>query len=619
MNRQPTPPKRPAAPRPADVKSAPVEGMVPPVQSAQPEGRLTQERLLSWLLADKLIGLQQVEQLRVSQPGRGEDTRHPLIRIGEQGWVSATHPPFPLSLERLTRWLAEKVGLPYVRIDPLKIDVEAVTKLVSQAYAQRFRFLPIEVDAENVTVATAEPYLREWELELSRILQRKIRRVIANPKDINRYLTEFYGVSRSIFGATRASTEGSVVTNFESLTELGKVGEPDANDQHIVHLVDWLLQFAFEQRASDIHVEPRRELSRIRFRIDGMLHQVHELPTPIVTAITSRLKSLGRMDVADKRRPQDGRVKTKTPAGKEVEMRLSTMPTTFGEKLVLRIFDPQVLSRSFAELGFGDHDLACWQRMVENPHGFILVTGPTGSGKTTTLYCALKQIARPEYNVCSIEDPIEMVEPQFNQMQVQPAIDVDFATGVRTLLRQDPDIIMIGEIRDRETADVAIQAALTGHLVLSTLHTNGAPSAITRLIDIGVQPFLIGASLLGVVAQRLVRTLCAHCKKPGKLDWSGWQALTANIHVAAPKEVYKPVGCDECRHTGYRGRTGLYEILTMNREMRDLIRPQVDSGTLRDAAIRSGMRDLRQSGAEKVAAGVTTLEEVISVIPPQES
>src|SRR5579885_1718324 len=376
MNRQPTPPKRPAAPRPADVKSAPVEGMVPPVQSAQPEGRLTQERLLSWLLADKLIGLQQVEQLRVSQPGRGEDTRHPLIRIGEQGWVSATHPPFPLSLERLTRWLAEKVGLPYVRIDPLKIDVEAVTKLVSQAYAQRFRFLPIEVDAENVTVATAEPYLREWELELSRILQRKIRRVIANPKDINRYLTEFYGVSRSIFGATRASTEGSVVTNFESLTELGQVGEPDANDQHIVHLVDWLLQFAFEQRASDIHVEPRRELSRIRFRIDGMLHQVHELPTPIVTAITSRLKSLGRMDVADKRRPQDGRVKTKTPAGKEVEMRLSTMPTTFGEKLVLRIFDPQVLSRSFAELGFGDHDLACWQRMVENPHGFILVTGP---------------------------------------------------------------------------------------------------------------------------------------------------------------------------------------------------------------------------------------------------
>ncbi|HTT09240.1 MAG TPA: ATPase, T2SS/T4P/T4SS family [Gammaproteobacteria bacterium] len=608
MNRQPTPPPK----RPAAVAA-------PAAQSAKPEGRLGLEQLLNWLLADKLILKQHIEQLRNAAPGRVEDTRHPLIRISEQGWVSATQPPYPLSLERLTRWLAERVGLPYLRIDPLKIDVEAVTKLVSQAYATRFSFLPIAVDAEAITVATAEPYLREWETELARILQHKIKRVIVNPKDVERYLKEFYGVSRSIFGATRTSSEASLAGNFESLTELGKIGEPDANDQHIVHLVDWLLQFAFEQRASDIHVEPRRELSRIRFRIDGMLHQVHELPTPIVTAITSRLKSLGRMDVADKRRPQDGRVKTKTPAGKEVEMRLSTMPTTFGEKLVLRIFDPQVLSRSFTELGFGEHEFASWQRMVENPHGFILVTGPTGSGKTTSLYCALKQLARPEYNVCSIEDPIEMVEPQFNQMQVQPAIDVDFATGVRTLLRQDPDIIMIGEIRDRETADVAIQAALTGHLVLSTLHTNDAPSAITRLIDIGVQPFLIGASLLGVVAQRLVRTLCSHCKKPGKLEWSGWQALTANIHVAAPKEVFLPVGCDECRHTGYLGRTGLYEILTMNREMRDMIRPHVDSGTLRDAAIRSGMRDLRQSGAEKIVAGITTLEEVLSVIPPQES
>jgi general secretion pathway protein E len=510
--------------------------------------------------------------------------------------------------------------MPYVRIDPLKIDVESITRLVSQAYASRFRFLPIEVTSDTVTVATAEPYLRDWEQEIARILKRRIVRVIANPKDIDRYLVEFYGVSRSILGASRSANEpASAISNFEQLTELGRVGEPDANDQHIVHLVDWLLQFAFEQRASDIHVEPRRELSRIRFRIDGVLHLVHELPTPIVTAITSRLKSVGRMDVADKRRPQDGRVKTKTPSGKEIEMRISTMPTTFGEKMVLRIFDPEVLNRSFADLGFGDEDLRRWQAMVEHPHGFILVTGPTGSGKTTTLYTALKQLARPEYNVCSIEDPIEMVEPHFNQMQVQPAIDVDFASGVRTLLRQDPDIIMVGEIRDRETADVAIQAALTGHLVLSTLHTNDAPSAITRLIDIGVQPFLIGASLLGVMAQRLVRTLCVHCKQPGDLDLIGWQALVSNLHVLAPKRVYLPVGCDECRHTGYLGRTGLYEILTLNREMRDLIRPNVDSVTLRDAAIRSGMRDLRLSGAEKIVAGLTTLEEVLAVIPPPEA
>jgi len=383
--------------------------------------------------------------------------------------------------------------------------------------------------------------------------------------------------------------------------------------------VDWLLQFAFEQRASDIHIEPRRDLSRVRFRIDGVLHQVHELPTPIVTAITSRLKSLGRMDVADKRRPQDGRIKSKTPGGKEIEMRLSTMPTTFGEKLVLRIFDPQVLNRSFADLGFGDHDLACWNAMVANPHGFILVTGPTGSGKTTTLYSALKQLARPELNVCSIEDPIEMVEPQFNQMQVQPAIDVDFASGVRTLLRQDPDIIMVGEIRDRETAEVAIQAALTGHLVLSTLHTNDAPSAITRMMDIGVQPYLIGATLLGVVAQRLVRTLCPHCKVPGAIDPAGWQTIIAGHDLPPPPTGFLPAGCDECRHTGYLGRSGLYEILTMDAPLRQMIRPSVDSVALREAAIRQGMRTLRLSGAEKIAAGTTTIEEVLTVIPPREA
>ena len=591
----------------------------PPHPAPGGDNRLTIEKLVGMLFTDQLITTQQLEQIRVAVTGKSDDNRHPLVRIAEQGWYSATKPSYPLTLERLTRWLADRLRMPYVRIDPLKIDVESVTKLVSQAYASRFRFLPIEVNADTVTVATAEPYLRDWEQEIARILKRRIVRVIANPRDVDRYLVEFYGVSRSILGATRSASEpGSAINNFEQLTELGRVGEPDANDQHIVHLVDWLLQFAFEQRASDIHIEPRRDLSRIRFRIDGVLHQVHELPTPIITAITSRLKSVGRMDVADKRRPQDGRVKTKTPAGKEIEMRISTMPTTFGEKMVLRIFDPEVLNRSFGELGFSEEDLRKWQIMVENPHGFILVTGPTGSGKTTTLYTALKQLARPEYNVCSIEDPIEMVEPQFNQMQVQPAIDVDFAGGVRTLLRQDPDIIMVGEIRDRETADVAIQAALTGHLVLSTLHTNDAPSAITRLIDIGVQPFLIGASLLGVMAQRLVRTLCVHCKQPGDLDRIGWHALVANLHVLAPKQVYRPVGCDECRHTGYLGRTGLYEILTLNREMRDLIRPNVDSVTLRDAAARTGMRDLRLSGAEKIAAGLTTLEEVLAAIPPPE-
>ncbi|MGE0384563.1 MAG: GspE/PulE family protein [Gammaproteobacteria bacterium] len=587
-------------------------------EPAQPPGehRLRLEWVLERLRADGLIGEQQIAQLPPAGARRRADPRHPLVVVADQGWHSATRPSYPLTLERLTRWLADACGLPYVRIDPLKIDVEAVTKLVSQAYATRFHFLPIEVNDTSVTIATAEPDLRDWEREIARILKRRIERVVANPRDIERYRTELYGVSRSISGASKSSADPlSKVQNFESLTELGKVGEPDANDQHIVHLVDWLLQYAFEQRASDIHIEPRREQGNIRFRIDGMLHLVNQLPGPVIAAISSRLKSLGRMDVADKRRPQDGRIRTKTPAGEEIELRLSTMPTTFGEKLVMRIFDPSVLSRSFAELGFTDHDLSLWNAMVSRPHGVVLVTGPTGSGKTTSLYCALKQLARPEINVCSVEDPIEMVEPQFNQMQVQPQIGLDFAAGVRTLMRQDPDIIMVGEIRDRETAGMAIQAALTGHLVLSTLHTNDAPSAITRLVDIGVQPFLIAATLLGVVAQRLVRTLCPHCKTTGATDPATWRLLATPAELAMPANVCLPAGCDECRHTGYLGRIGLFEILALAGPVRDLVRPEVDASTLRRAALAAGMRPLRLSGAHRVAAGMTTPEEIFNAVP----
>jgi general secretion pathway protein E len=424
-------------------------------------------------------------------------------------------------------------------------------------------------------------------------------------------------VSRTIIGATNEKRDEPIalIQNFEQLIKVGKAGEPDANDQHIVSIVDWLLQFAFEQRASDIHLEPRREKGRIRFRIDSVLHVVHELPVVLMGAITSRLKSLGRMDVTDRRRPQDGRVKTITPSGKEVEMRLSTMPTTFGEKLVIRIFDPEMLVKSYKELGFTNHDQTQLNEMVNNPHGIILITGPTGSGKTTTLYSTLNQIARPEINICTIEDPIEMVEPQFNQMQVQQSIGVDFASGVRTLLRQDPDIIMIGEIRDQETADIAIQAALTGHLVLSSLHTNDAPSAITRLIDIGMQPFLLNATIQGIVAQRLLRTLCVHCKEVVKTDKKAWDEFSKPNKLKMPSTICRPIGCDECRHTGYMGRTAIYEILKMNSTLRDNISSQTDLDTLREIAIKTGMRTLKIGAAQKVADGLTTLEEAFSVLP----
>jgi len=583
------------------------------------EEKLKLDYVLNQLCHDGMITEQQQSQLTV-RTGKSSSSLHPLVVVADQGWYSAAEPEVPLTLERLTQWLAKKTGFPYLRIDPLKIDVNKVTRMVSQAYATYMNILPIEVTGKVLTVATCEPFLSEWESELSRLVNLRIRRVIANPRDIERYLIEFYGISRSVLGAVfdKSNETISRIQNFEQLFEVGKMGEPDANDQHIVSIVDWLLQYAFEQRASDIHLEPRRDKGRVRFRIDGVLHQVHEFPIILMGAIASRLKSLGRMDVTDKRRPQDGRIKTRTPSGNEVEMRLSTMPTAFGEKLVIRIFDPEMLFKSFAQLGFTRHEQRCWTAMTDNPHGIILVTGPTGSGKTTTLYSALKTLARPEFNICTIEDPIEMVDPQLNQMQVQNVIGVTFASGVRTLLRQDPDIIMIGEIRDFETADIAIQAALTGHLVLSSLHTNDAPSAITRLIDIGAQPFLISATLLGVLAQRLVRILCPHCKRPAELNIDAWHKLVAPFNMSMPEKTYRAVGCDECRHTGYLGRIGIYEALSVNKTLRNLISSSADLEVIRSAALKQGMRTLRLSGAQKIAEGLTTLEEIYAVIPADE-
>jgi len=575
--------------------------------------KLTLDYVLKQLLEDKLITEQQHAQFTASHK---PDKTHPLVILSDEGWKTPGEQSYPLTLERLTQWLAEKTNIPYVRIDPLNVDVNKVTSLVSQAYAANLKILPLEMNSKELIVANCEPFFDSWEQELSRIVKLRIKRVLVNPKDIDRYLIEFYGISRSILGAVLDSDgTRSKLQNFEQLIEVGKMGEPDANDQHIVSIVDWLLQFAFEQRASDIHLEPRRDKGKIRFRIDGLLHQVHEFPIVLMGAISSRLKSLGRMDVTDRRRPQDGRIKTKTPTGDEVEMRLSTMPTAFGEKLVIRIFNPEMLYKSFSDLGFGTHEIKHWENMAKNPHGIVLVTGPTGSGKTTTLYSALKQLARPDNNICTIEDPIEMVDEQLNQMQVQQNIEVDFATGVRTLLRQDPDIIMIGEIRDYETADIAIQAALTGHLVLSSLHTNDAPSAITRLIDLGIQPFLINASLLGILAQRLVRTLCSHCKQATTLNKDAWNKLTAPPKLKVPRNCFKAVGCDECKHTGYLGRIGIYEILPMNPELQKMIADNTNIKTFRAAALKQGMRSLRISGAQKVAEGLTTLEEIFSVIP----
>ncbi|OIQ99266.1 type II secretion system protein E [mine drainage metagenome] len=587
----------------------------------QKEHRLTLAEVVDALVADGLVDGSEAERfLKERRYFRGDI--HPLIVVAEQKWKSASPPHRVLDIEALCQWLAQWCALEYLHIDPLKIDFAAVTEVVSNAYATRFRVLPVEVTAREVVVATAEPFQRAWEEELRPILRKEIRRVIANPDAIARFQVEFYNLAKSVKTAMAGggASGGAGLTNFEQLVELGRANRNfDANDQHIVRIVDWLWQYAFEQRASDIHIEPRRDLGIVRFRIDGVLHQVYQIPMPVLNAMTSRIKILGRMDVVEKRRPQDGRIKTRTPEGTEVELRLSTLPTVFGEKLVMRIFDPEVLVRDARELGFSEEDKARWGRMTAQPNGIVLVTGPTGSGKTTTLYTTLKALATPEVNVCTIEDPIEMVEPSFNQVQALAGIDMGFAEGIRALMRQDPDIIMVGEIRDLETADMTIQAALTGHLVLSTLHTNDAPSAITRLLDLGVPAYLLSSTILGVMAQRLIRTLCPHCKKAGNLraeDEAAWRELVAPWKSKMPTRLYHPVGCLECRMTGYSGRVGIYEILLMTPEINKLVTAAADLARIRELATREGMKPLRISGALKIAAGLTTIEEVMKVAPP---
>jgi general secretion pathway protein E len=596
--------------------ATPVSGIKPATPPARESAdrRLRLEDILKLMVMDGLVSAAEAERTSRSRTQRFE---HPLELIADQRWKSLKPPHGTLTLETLVEWLAGKLGIRYQHIDPLKIDLSAVTQTMSNAYAERYRILPIAVNRDVLTVATGQPFVRSWADELERMLRLRVELVFANPVEIRRYLGEFFTLARSMKKAQESSKgELSLARNFEQLVELGQRGNLDANDQHVVHIVDWLWQYAFEQRASDIHVEPRRDVGLVRFRIDGVLHQVYSIPIPVLNAMSSRIKLLARMEIVEKRRPQDGRIKTQSPDGTEIELRISTMPTAFGEKLVMRIFTPEVLVRDFAELGLTPEDGERWERLIHEPHGIILVTGPTGSGKTTTLYSSLKLIATPEVNVCTVEDPIEMIEPAFNQMQVQPIIGVDFATGVRTLLRQDPDIIMVGEIRDRDTADMAVQAALTGHLVLSTLHTNDAPTAVTRLLDLGVPNYLINSTLLGVMAQRLVRTLCPHCKKPVEApDDDAWRTMTAPYRADKPAQVMGPVGCLECRMTGYLGRMGLYEIMTMSPAIRKLVHGEAEDGQIREQAFKDGMKPLRVSGAMKVAQGFTTAEEVLKVAP----
>ena len=577
------------------------------------------QHVFAWLMTDGVLDRAEIkphyhraqEICRHSKLGL-----HPLLAVAQCKLQTHAAPHRQLTIDWLTEWLASKANLPYYRIDPLKIDFTRLADIMSATYASRFSILPVDITPTELTVATADPFAIGWVDEIAKISRRTVRLVIANPLDIAQYTAQFFALAKSIKGANRISgQDASLRNNFEQLVELGRSNKQvDANDQHIVNIVDWLWQYAFEQRASDIHLEPKRDFGLIRFRIDGLLHQVYQVPAVVMIAMTARIKLLGRMDVIEKRRPLDGRIKTRTAGGQEVELRLSTLPTVFGEKLVMRIFDPEVIVKTLPELGFPPDDALRWDGLTALPHGIILVTGPTGSGKTTTLYTTLKALATSEVNVCTVEDPIEMVESSFNQMQVAHGIDLSFADGVRALMRQDPDIIMVGEIRDLETAEVAMQAALTGHLVLSTLHTNDAPSAVMRLLELGVPHYLLEATLVGILAQRLVRMLCVHCKAPGgELSDEVWAILSGGLPIDRPHIIYRPVGCTECRQTGFRGRTGLYELLSVSRPFSALIQQACDVHALRRQSIADGMKPLRVAGALKIIDGVTTADEVLKV------
>jgi general secretion pathway protein E len=518
----------------------------------------------------------------------------------------------PITEVDIAQAIAADARMDHVRIDTLSLNADLIESKMSRPFAKRHRMIPLEMSNGKLKVALANPYDMEGIDSFKRIAGRDITFVVASEPDILKALTEFYGLRHSVKRAEKDLTSGIDLGNLEQLVRMKSETEIESSDQHVVNAVEFMLQHAFESRASDIHVEPKREESLIRFRIDGVLHDIQKMPKIVHAAVTSRIKTMSRLDIAEKRRPQDGRVKMNR-AGREVELRVSTLPVAFGEKVVMRIFDPQVVMQDLSGLGFYPDELQIFNDFISRPHGIVLVTGPTGSGKTTTLYSALKTICNREINVTTIEDPIEMVHPDFNQTEVQLKVGITFSAALRHILRQDPDVIMVGEIRDPETAQYAIQAALTGHLVFSTLHTNDAPSSVSRLVDLGVERFLISSTLIGSMAQRLMRRICPHCATERHLEAEEIGMLRLAVPPGKRVKVKEGVGCFECRNTGYLGRTGIFEMMPLDDAVKNLIVQGADAPEIKREAQKNGMRTLRQSALRKLAEGVTTFEEVVRV------
>ncbi|HEX7830772.1 MAG TPA: GspE/PulE family protein [Thermoanaerobaculia bacterium] len=548
-----------------------------------------------------------------SSKTRAEEDTSPIKALTAMNLTDASGNGTRMDDILLARLIAEDAHLPFFKIDPLKLDVEMIESKISRPFARKNKMIPVLIRDGKLVLAIVNPFDYNAIDAYRPIAKQELEIVVSAETDVMGVINEQYGFRASVTKAERDLSKGSIdLGNLEQYIKLKSNAEIEASDQHIVNAVDFLLQHAFDSRASDIHIEPKREQALIRFRIDGVLHEIQRVPKLVNMAITSRLKTMCRMDIAERRRPQDGRIKTERD-GKEIELRVSTLPTAFGEKVVMRIFDPEVMIRDLGGLGFYEDELKIFADWIKRPHGIILVTGPTGSGKTVTLYSALKSLASPEINITTIEDPIEMVAEEFNQTSVQNKIGISFAFALRTILRQDPDIIMVGEIRDQETAQNAVQAALTGHLVFSTLHTNDSATSITRLVDLEIQPFLISSTLVGAMAQRLLRKICDDCKRNRPLSLE--EAAMLNLQAPAGKRIIvkEGAGCMRCRNTGYFGRTGIFEILTIDNAIRDLIDRGEDFMKIKEMAVKRGMRTLRQSALRKLAEGVTSFEEVVRV------
>jgi general secretion pathway protein E len=547
-----------------------------------------------------------------------QDDVHPAEVLAGMGFSIGGDERYPLSERAIMMAFAKAVNLPYIDLDPLKIDAKLAPQLISRPFARKHNVLVVAADDRNVTVAVANPMDHGLIEDIKTLVRRNPRLVIATPSEIQRLITDFYGFRGAVAAAEEQVKTGVDIGNLERLVKLSRVEEIEATDSHIVAAVEYLLHYALDQRASDMHIEPRRDMSAVRMRIDGVLHQVHTLPKGVHAAVVSRLKTLARLDIAEKRRPQDGRIKT-SRGDREVELRVSTVSTAFGEKMVLRIFDPEAVLRGLSELGMFDAQLVHAERFFARPNGLILVTGPTGSGKTSTLYAALRALATPEVNVVTIEDPIELVVDSFNQVAIQPKIGIDFAEALRHILRQDPDVIMVGEVRDPETASITLQSALTGHLVLATLHTNDSATAISRLLELGVDPFILASTLVGVIAQRLVRLVCANCRIETFLTADQMSLIGLDVHdLEAQGEspqlmVASGEGCVKCRSTGLVGRTGVFEVLVIDDKIRKLIVARSSAKEILKQARNDGLMTLREAAIKKLAKSQTSFDEVLRV------